>query len=388
MKRMSRILAMLLALALMMGLLAACGDSTDAGSKNTNSGNNTSQSGTESSGGDGVEYPKMKLILTAPAAEDTENAIADKWFAELITEYSNGAITFDEYYNGTLCAPANHLDTIGSGVAQFGEIVTMYTTSDLPLSQIGFTIPFSSTDPAFKSEQFTRWAELHPEVEEEYAKMGVYPLLFKSTQSYSLLSKDVVESVDDLNGMKVFGGGIYFTRWFESVGAAFVSGAISDVYQSLKTNVVQASWNFVSNWDQYKHYEVAKNLIQVDMGSCVCHCIGINLDTWNSFDDNTKALFKKVAAEVQEKYNQWLSDNGDAWTQNLLDHGVVIHEATDEFKTEWAEKIFDGYDTIQLWIDNVTDLGYDGRTLMSDYLKIAVDMGYEFPYDISGYLVD
>ncbi len=340
-------------------------------------------------GNDG-EYPVMKLTMAAQGKETGDINISSRMFMDKITEYSGGNITFDEYWNAQLGTGPDQLKNIGSQVADIGDVVTLYTPADLTLSQIAFCVPFMSTDPGFVAELQNKFAEKHTEVTTEWENAGCHLLFYKGIGTYNVVGKlniaGETAKVADMKNMKIEMGGVYYPHWFSAIDATPMSApSSSSAYQDIKSNVANTTFlNSAGICDQ-KLFEVSDMMIDAGLGARACHAFVINQDTWNSFDDNTKALFEKVAEEVLTEYTEWAVNAATDSNAMLEEEGIKIYSMTADEQSQWCEAILENDNTIQQWIDEANAAGYDGAQYMSDYLSMAEEMGYKFPFDTSVY---
>lgn len=336
--------------------------------------------------GGAVTYPTMQLSVAALDSASTAKAHDIELFTNLVTERSGGAITFDVYYNAQLGKATDNLNTIGAGIADVGTVCTLYTPSNLPLSQITYCIPFAPSDPNLAAQLMYKVSEFHPEFYQEYEKNNVVCLAWKGNEPYKLYSKNQITSISQLNGMKLTLGGVYYIPWFESIGAVPVSAPAPDLYQTVKTGVAMGSFVYDSIYCDYKLYEVESYCLEVGLGARNNDTICINKAKWDSFDDNTKALLQDCADEAMAAFQTWEQDQMEAWVSEMETNGVTISPMSEEDKQTWAEKALDYQDTLKTWIDDVTALGYDGAGIMSTYLKAGEALGYTWEFDATPYI--
>ena len=83
-------------------------------------------------------YPKREFIVAAIDSHDKTSAHEIEIFTNLVTERSGGAITFKVFYDNLLGKATDNLNTLSSGIADLGTVCTLYTPSNLPLSQITY----------------------------------------------------------------------------------------------------------------------------------------------------------------------------------------------------------------------------------------------------------
>lgn len=335
---------------------------------------------------EGADYPAMQLSVAALDSEDKAKSYDIKLFTDLVTEKSGGSITFDIYYNAQLGSPTANLETIKNGIADLGTVCTLYTPSNLPLSQITYCVPFAPSDPALAAQLMYKIAEQHPEFYEEYEKNGLVNIGWKGNEPYKLYSKNKLSSVSDLNGMKLTLGGIYYIPWFESVGAVPVSAPAADLYQTVKTGVASGSFVYDSIYCDYKLYEVEAFCLEVGLGARNNDTICFNKAVWDGLDDNVKALMRQCADEAMAEFQTWEQAQMDGWVEEMKNNGVEITPMSDSEKLEWSQTALAYQDTLQSWISDANAAGYDGAAIMADYLKIGEELGYTWTFDTAPYM--
>ena len=98
-------------------------------------------------------YPKREFIVAAIDSHDKTSAHEIEIFTNLVTERSGGAITFKVFYDNLLGKATDNLNTLSSGIADLGTVCTLYTPSNLPLSQITYCVPFAPDDPVLADQR-------------------------------------------------------------------------------------------------------------------------------------------------------------------------------------------------------------------------------------------
>ena len=372
--------------ALLLTSLAGCGGSGGGASTPAPGGDATPPASTATTAPGEAQYPTMTLSVAALDSADKAKAHDIQIFTDLVTERSGGAITFDIYYNAQLGKATDNLSTIGSGIADLGTVCTLYTPSNLPLSQITYCIPFAPSDPSLAAQLMYQVSEAHPEFYEEYEKNSVVNLGWKGNEPYKLYSKNQLTSVSQLSGMKLTLGGVYYIPWFEAVGGVPVNAPAADLYQTIKTGVATGSFVYDSIYCDYKLYEVEDFCLEVGLGARNNDTICFNKGVWDSFDDATKALMQDCADEAMKQFQTWQDEQMAGWAQEMADNGVTTSPLSDQEKADWAETALDYKDTLQMWIDEVTALGYDGAGIMSTYLKAGEALGYTWAFDTAPYI--
>lgn len=332
-----------------------------------------------------VTYPEMKLTCAGLDKEDTAKAHDLKIFMDKVTEKSNGAITFDAYWSAQLGVATENINTIGQGIADCGTICTLYTPTQLPLSQITYCVPFAPSDVQMAADLMTKISEKYPEFYAEYEANNTVCLAWKGNEPYKLYSKDGFTSLADINGQNITMGGKYYVPWFEAVGAVPVSAPAADLYQTIRNNLAVGSFVYDSIYCDFKLYEVEANVLKIGLGARNCDVIAFNKDKWDSLDDATKALLQECATEAMNEFHVWENEQMAGWEAEMADNGVQFMDMSDEDKAEWAKTALEYNDTMNWWIEDATAAGFDGAAIMADYLKIGQELGYTWVFDTAAY---
>src|SRR6056297_4023806 len=79
-----------------------------------------------------------------------------------LAETGNYAINWQEAFSGTLAKPAGELEAIQFGLADMGVIPTAFHADKLPVYQIGYVTPFTTTDLVLIHEVVDGLVEKYP----------------------------------------------------------------------------------------------------------------------------------------------------------------------------------------------------------------------------------
>lgn len=369
---MKKLLSVVCCITLAVTMLTACGSGSGENAGNTS----------------GSNYPKMTLVCAGLDRADTAKAHDLEIFMNLVTKKSGGQITFKKYWNASLGKAPTNLDIIRNGIADVGTVCTLYTPSQLPLSQITYCVPFAPDDPALAAQLMYEVAEKHPEFYREYEKNNVVNVAWKGNEPYKLYSKDPITSIDQLKGTKITMGGVYYIPWFQSIGTVPVTAAASELYQTVKTGVAKGSFVYDSIFCDFKLYEVMKYDYRISLGARNCDTICFNKDRWDSFDKKTQKLMRDCATEAMGEFQDWQDKEMVGWEKEMKTNGVKFTDITSSDKRKFAKKALDYNDTLESWINDANAAGYNGKQIMSDYLKGGEKLGYKWSFDTSKYIID
>lgn len=270
------------------------------------------------------------------------NTVAMDKFAELLKEKSGGKMTLKMYHSGTLGSQPDAIEQVRIGgleIANFnmgpiGPIVPEANVVSLPFI-------FKDTDHM--------WRVLDGKAGEMMAagleKKGLVPLAWYDAGSRSFYnSKKPINTPEDVKGMKVrvMSNDLY-SGMIKALGGNPSPMAFSEVYQSLKTGVVDGAEN---NWPSYEstgHYEVAQyhsNSQHLIIPEIVC----INAAVWQSLSADEQKIVKEAAVESAELQRQLWKEREKASEEKVIAGGVKANEIPDKSAFQTAMKpVYDKY---------------------------------------------
>jgi TRAP-type C4-dicarboxylate transport system substrate-binding protein len=142
----------------------------------------------------------------------------------------------------------------------------------------------------------------------------------------------------DLSGLTIRTTPVY-RAFFEKLGANLVRTAPGEVYTALERGSIDGyGWPVQGildlGWDEQTKYRVDPGFYQVDVN------ILVNLDIWNSLDEEQRALLEEAAAWVEEKNTDNLEIN-QVERQKQAEAGIETIEFTGEDAEVWLKEAQD-----------------------------------------------
>lgn len=125
-----------------------------------------------------------------------------------------------------------------------------------------------------------------------------------------------INGLDDLAGKKVRGSGRMTTLFLEALGAEGVNVAFSEVPGALQKGVVDCAITGAGSGYSAGWWEVSTHLLPIPLGGWDPVVTAVNLDKWNSLDDETKAL---IESTIKTEFE----DPAWAAAQGALDNDIA-----------------------------------------------------------------
>jgi TRAP-type C4-dicarboxylate transport system substrate-binding protein len=119
--------------------------------------------------------------------------------------------------------------------------------------------------------------------------------------------------------------------------------AFSEVYQSLKTGVVDGAEN---NWPSYEstgHFEVA-GYYSLSQHLIIPECVCVNADVFAALSDEDKEAVTAAARESAELQRELWEESAEASRKKVMEAGVKFNDITDKAAFQEAMKpVYDKY---------------------------------------------
>jgi len=235
---------------------------------------------------------------------------------ELLAEKGNYQIEWMEAYGGQIVKPRGVLEGIKLGLGDIGIVTTIFHNSALPSQGISAVTPFVSSDARVVAKAVDEIAREFPQMGAELAAENqVYLATGVVLDTYQMFSTKPLNSLADLEGLKVAGAG-YNLRYLEGIpGAAGVRGGLPDFYNMLQTGVVEAAMTWPEAAATFKFAEVAPYMLQADLGAVNSKTVTVNADVWAGLPDELKEVLQAVAIEYRDHVAGIAMDRAEASRQ-------------------------------------------------------------------------
>jgi TRAP-type transport system periplasmic protein len=305
---------------------------------------------------------------------DVYAVILGNWAKEL-EQRTNGRVKVTFYHGQALLKVPEMLDGVASGTADMAFMFAGAFPDRLPLSQV-MGLPTMQFQTSSQSSQ-TWWAlhNKYKEHQDEYTKAGVKVLWFQMPGPNQIEGNVKIETLKDLNGVKIAVDVREELEAFKLLGAVPVIVAGGDKYVSLQTNVVTASTQNFNGSNTWKTFEVTKYITEnVDISYRNCPTI-INLKTYNSLPEDIKKIFDEVSdgASWTKRAAQAYDESNAKFRKQVEDYHVskgnpAIFRLPDSEKANWRQMIQPVIDT---WANGVEAKGLPGKAMLADLETFA-----------------
>lgn len=187
---------------------------------------------------------------------------------------------------------------LGDGVYDVGMTVADYAVADAPELE-GLDVPLI----ALTADEARAMVEAaRPMVTDIYHdRFNSHVLAIAPYPPQVVFCNAEVSGLDDLAGKKVRASGRMTAKLLEALGAEGVNVSFSEVPGALQKGVVDCAVTGAGSGYSAGWWEVSTHLMPIPLGGWDSVVTAVNLDKWNSLDDETKSLIsEQVKAEFED----------------------------------------------------------------------------------------
>ena len=210
-------------------------------------------------------------------------------------------------------------DGISKGLADVGYLLTAYSPSDYPFSNMGadmsMTVALNSKIPQQEGFAYAgamlEYVMLNcPECVKEFSRNNQVYTGVVGTPTYTMFCNNPVNTVEKLKGQRIRISGAPWARWAREFGAQPVPLPIGEAYEALSQGVIDCTFFSLTELTNFNLIDVVKNVI-VDVPSGLYAAGGaatVNKTRWDKFsEEDKKALLlagSVMTAEVTYRYQK------------------------------------------------------------------------------------
>jgi TRAP-type C4-dicarboxylate transport system substrate-binding protein len=334
----------------------------------------------------------LAALLATPALADTFKLTAGSshppflpW-VEVITKHvvpetnkrleamdSEHKIQWTEAYAGALFNAPNALEGVEGGLADLAWIGTIFEPAKLPLQNVHFYVPFAVSDVHMLTDIGNQLHQEVPAMNGQWAKYNQVFLGAMADGSYHLITKEPVNTLDDLKGMKLLAGGAV-ANWLDGTGATAVNAAFPEFYNNISTGVADGAVMTINGMLPFKIYEVAPYITLLDMGGPITGALTMNLDTWNTLPAEMQKIFTELGGEYSQMVADSVGGREAGFLKKMEELGAKISTLDAAERQRWADLL---PDLAGEWVARNEAAGLPAGQVLKAFLDAGRSRGQE-----------
>ena len=230
------------------------------------------------------------------------NTVAMDEFAKLVEEKTAGRVTVKMFHSGVLGSQSDAIEQVRIGALAIGNFNLGPIGPIAPEANV-VSLPFIFKDMGHMHRALD--GEAGEKISAGMAQKGLMALAWYDSGARSFYnSKKPINTPEDVKGLKVrvMNNDLY-SGMIAALGGNPSPMAFAEVYQSLKTGVVDGAEN---NWPSYEntgHFEVA-GYYSLSQHLIIPECVCVNTDAFNALSGEDQTAVRDAArqsAEIQRE---------------------------------------------------------------------------------------
>lgn len=301
----------------------------------------------------------LRIHQMLPAQATIPAKAIEPWAAK-VAEESGGRIKVELYPAMQLGgAPADLYDQAKDGVVDVIWTVLGYTPGRFPKSEV-FELPFMTGNAEAGSAAFYNYVQANSA--DEFA--GVHVIALHTHGPGLFHSKNPINSLEDLKGMKVRGGSRIISSMLGLLGAEPVGMPVPQVTEALSKGVIDGT---TVPWEVTPSLRISE-LVTNHTGftgttGLYTQTFGfvMNMDSYNNLADDLKAVIDANSGlETSRQFGRVMDEGDSSGLAIAVKAGNNIVQLDEAETARWRAA---AQPTIDQWFADMTGLGVDGPAL-------------------------
>lgn len=289
---------------------------------------------------------------------------AEAWARE-IENRTDGRVKITMYPGGTLTPAPQCYEGVVNGISDIGMSVFAYTRGRFPLLE-GLDLPLGYPDGLTA----TRIANQMVEAYDPEELQDVHVLYLHAHGPGILASTKMVDSVDDIPGMKIRATGLS-AKIVTALGGVPVSMSQGETYDALQKGVVEATFCPVETLKGWKQGEVIDYVVDTRaIGYTTAMFVVMNKSKWESLPEDIQKVFTDVSSEWIDKQGRVWDEADEAGTEFVRELGKTFVDLSDEQRDRFVAAMDP---VLAEYVSSTEDKGLPGRAFLEDIQELLAE---------------
>lgn len=281
----------------------------------------------------------IRLAFSEVHAASYPTTMADRYFASLVDERTDGAVKIDVYAGGVLIGEETQaINAMKAGELAFARTSSSPLTSFVPEFDV-FSLPylFSSRDHMWKVLDGDPGQQLLQKLDEN--ETGLYGLAYYDAGARSFYTDRPINSIDDFTGLKIrVMNSDLMKAMVKALGADAVQNIGPDeVASAIRGGRIDGAENNWPTYESMRDYEAAPYYFD-DGHMRVPEVVLASEKVLDSLDPEYVAIIRQCAKEAQEyERGKWIER--EEVSKNEIIDSVIITEPDEEMMNALREKM-------------------------------------------------
>lgn len=260
---------------------------------------------------------------------------------------------------------------VRDGLVDGGWVGSLWESSAMPLANVAYFAPFATDDVVLLHKAFDELMKSVPEMLAEWTRNNLVFLGSTGGDSYQLLMKVPLRSLDDINGKKISTPGAS-ANILRGTGAIAVDSAITNFYTDVQTGVTDGALSFYTGILPTRLWEVAPQITELNAGAIIWGGLAFNGSKLKSLPESVrKAIVDASVGYSAEVAQRTLSRMANA-KATMIKQGAIVEIPPEALRRAWVEAL---PEIAKEWADALEQKGLPARKVMRGYLAALREGG-------------
>ncbi len=293
----------------------------------------------------------VALSATSAAAEwrgwnffdaDYPTGVAMDAFTDKLAELSDGELTGKTFHNGVLGSGADAISQVRLGALEFSAIslgTLGATVDEANVASLPFI--FKNVDHMHRVID----SEIGAQISDAMADQGFVPVSWYDSGARSFYNTErPITAPADLDGLKIrVMGNEIFVNMVNDMGGNGTPMAFGEVFQSLKTGVIDGAENNYPSYESTNHFEVAQ-FYSLTEHLIIPDCLCVSKVIWDGLSAEQQAMVTEAGQHSQAVQRAEWAARVEASKAAIIEAGVVINAIDDKTPFQDAmASVYDGF---------------------------------------------
>ena len=260
--------------------------------------------------------------------EDYPVSIAMESFAAEVAERTNGEITMEIFHNGVLGSQPDAIEQVRLGIIDFGEFSLGPMGQSIPETNV-VSLPFIFKSIPQMYELMD--GDVGDAIGAGMQAKGIMPLGWYDAGARSFYNSiKPINTPADVEGLKVrVMSNDLFVGMVEAMDGNATPMAFAEVYQSIKTGVVDGAENNPPSYESTSHFEVAQ-FYSLTEHLIIPECLCMSMATWNRLTPEQQEIVMDAGRKSANLQRELWQAREAASMEKVQAGGTVVNTIADK----------------------------------------------------------
>lgn len=295
-------------------------------------------------------------------------------FYEKVKEKTNGAVEIEYLPGGALLDGTGMLDGVISGVADIGMIINSYNVGRFPETYF-FDLP----GLGYKSAKACSYAvkeyidTYQPEEFQDFVTLSIFGCGFGGIES-----KTPIHSLEDMKGKQLRSQSAV-ALGIEALGATPVNMVVGELYEALRSGVVDSNVAVAAAVTDFKLYELVDYMTIYPYFNTTFTVI-MNKDSLAELPEDIQTAILEAGQETWEESGSYYFDVvSNKSIEFVKEQGMEVIYLEDAEQARWQEAL---QPVLEKYAGELDSKGMDGTTILNNVVKLVDKYNEMYPEPI------